>query len=61
MKSTNILLFSAIWAFGHIIVALLFIYFLLQSPYLFNKLFWSSSFAHFCWLEMARTYMKRNF
>ena len=61
MKSTNILLFSAIWAFGHIVVALLFIYFLLQSPSSFWGTFWSFSFMHFCWLEMARTYMKRNF
>jgi hypothetical protein len=61
MKSTNILAFSAIWALGHLIVAFLFIYSLLQTPYLFWKLFWTSSFTHFCWLEIARTYKKRNF
>ena len=61
MKSTNILLFSAIWALGHLIIAFLFVHLLLQTPYLFWKLFWSFSLIHFCWLEMARTYRKRNF
>ena len=61
MKSTNISLFSAIWTFGHLAIAFLFVYMLLQTPYLFWKLFWASSFTHFCWLEMARTYKQRNF
>ena len=61
MKSTNILLFSAIWVFGHIVIALLFIHLLFQSPSSFWGAFWSFSLIHFCWLEMARTYRKRNF
>jgi hypothetical protein len=61
MKSTNILLFSAIWALGHLVIALLFIHLLFQLLSSFWETFWSFSFIHFCWLEMARTYKRRNF
>jgi len=50
-----------IWMCGHIALAVLFVYLLVTRLPSFWFMFWSFSFMHFCWLEIAREYNRTHF
>lgn len=52
---------TLIWVAGHIAVSALFIHTLFSNPPSFYRAFWMTSIIHFCWLEIAREYNRRNF
>jgi len=60
-KNLHLPIAVMVWLGGHIAVTILFIHTLFSNPPSFYKSFWMTPIMHFCWLEIAREYNRRNF